>query len=180
MVDLEALATTPDAHILETALVCFNPVKGDVYDLKSFHVHHGLDKQEGAVVDTETMGWWYKTNRDYFDKLLNPTEKQPLIETLLRMKDLFEMARGEGGLYVWNTGTFDTDLLNNAFKRLVDPDATFINFREVRDCRALKTISEIFPLLQQNTVSVTHNAYEDCIRQIGYITDITRYLTEQD
>ena len=180
MVDLETLATTPDAHILETALVKFNPVTGDVYDLKSFHVRHGLDKQDGAVVNTETVDWWYKTNRDYFAKLLNPTKKRPLLGTLLRMKDLFEMARGDGGLYVWNTGTFDTDLLNNAFKRLVDPDATLINFWEVRDCRALKTIGEIFPLLQQNTASVTHNAYEDCIRQIEYITNVTQYLAEQD
>lgn len=37
MVDLETLSSQPNAHILETALVNFNPVTGEVYDSQSFH-----------------------------------------------------------------------------------------------------------------------------------------------
>nr|DAV58245.1 MAG TPA: 3' exoribonuclease [Caudoviricetes sp.] len=180
MVDLETLATTPDAHILETALVHFNPVTGDVYDLGTFHMRHGLDKQEGGVVDTATLDWWHETNRDYFSKLLNPAEKKPLVEALVYMQTQFEHARNNGGLLVWNTGTFDTDNLNNAFKRLVDPKTTLINFWEVRDCRSLRTISDMFPKLLRSVSAVTHNAYEDCIRQIEYITNVTKYLAEQE
>lgn len=112
--------------------------------------------------------------------LLKPSEKESLVETLRRMKTLFDNARGDGGLYVWNTGTFDVDVLNNAYKRLIDQNETLINFWEIRDCRSMRTMVEMFPRLQQAAYAVTHNAHEDCIRQIGYITDVTRYLAEQD
>ncbi len=44
MVDLETLSSESNAHILETALVCFDPVSGEVYKHGTFHVRHGLDK----------------------------------------------------------------------------------------------------------------------------------------
>ena len=180
MVDLELLSSESNAHILETALVCFNPVSGDVYDNQSFHFRHGLDEQPRSHTSTDTLAWWYKTNRDYLAKLLNPAEKHSLMDTLWRMKTLFDNARNNGGLLVWNTGTFDVDILNNAYKRLISPMDTLINFWEVRDCRSLRTIAEIFPRLQQSVFATTHNAYEDCIRQISYITDVTQYLAERD
>lgn len=180
MVDLETLSSQPNAHILETALVNFNPVTGDVYDNQSFHVRHGLDSQGDARTSARALDWWYKTNRGYLAKLLNPTEKHSLIDTLRRMKTIFDNARNNGGLLVWNTGTFDVGILNNAFKRLIDPNETLINFWEVRDCRSMRTMAEMFPRLQQTVYATTHNAYEDCLRQIGYITDVTQYLAEQD
>lgn len=102
------------------------------------------------------------------------------MDTLWRMKTIFENARNNGGLLVWNTGTFDVNVLNDAYKRLITPMDTLINFWEVRDCRSLRTIGEMFPRLQQKVYVTTHNAYEDCIRQIGYITDVTQYLAEQE
>lgn len=96
------------------------------------------------------------------------------------MKTLFDNARNQGGLLVWNTGTFDVDILNNAYKRLITPMDTLINFWEVRDCRSLRTIGDMFPRLQRSVSDTTHNAYEDCIRQIEYITHVTQYLAEQE
>lgn len=34
--------------------------------------------------------------------------------------------------------------------------------------------------MNRDGAAATHNAYEDCIRQIGYITDVTQYLAEQE
>ena len=180
MVDLETLSTEQNAHILETALVCFNPVSGGVYDNRSFHFRHGLDEQPRSHTSTDTLAWWHETNRDYLAELLNPAEKHSLMDTLWRMKTLFNNARNNGGLLVWNTGTFDVDILNNAYKRLITPMDTLINFWEVRDCRSLRTISDMFPKLLRSVSAVTHNAYEDCIRQIEYITNVTKYLAEQE
>ena len=85
MVDLETLSSQSNAHILETALVCFHPVSGVVYESKSFHVRHGLDSQGDSHTNTQSLDWWYKNNRDYFAKLLDPSEKQQLVDTLCRM-----------------------------------------------------------------------------------------------
>ena len=180
MLDLETLSTQPNAHILETALLCFDPVSGGLYEPVTLHARHGLDEQNGAVIDASTLEWWYKTNRGYLAKLLDPFEKELLCETLSRMKELFDDARNDGGLLIWCTGAFDVELLNNAYKRIIDPKTTLINFWEVRDCRSLRTICDMFPRLMQSVFVTTHNAYEDCIRQIGYITDVTQYLAKQD
>lgn len=102
MVDLETLSSQSNAHILETALVCFHPVTGTVYNSKSFHVRHGLDEQLRSHTSTDTLAWWYKTNRGYLAKLLNPTEKQALVDTLRRMKELFDAARNDGA-YLYGT-----------------------------------------------------------------------------
>lgn len=177
MVDLETLDTKPSTHILELALVHFNPVTGNTYEDKSINSKFGLKYQHGASVSTSTMSWWINENKKYFMELLNPKESDDLKEVLIKINTMFtELRKNDIKISVWNTGSFDVDVLNDAYKRLVDPDGILIKFYEVRDIRTLRQIRNIFPELNAEEVA-SHNAYEDCIRQIKYITDVTQALT---
>lgn len=177
MVDLETLDVTPTAHILETAFVCFNPVTGEVYDEWSLHARHGLEPQGDATINAPTLEWWFDTNKEYLAELLKPSERVSLYDTLFRIAGLLQMARKAGKVCVWNTGSFDTDILNNAFRRMFG-QSDLISFFEVRDVRAVRQISSMYSAISQDKGNGTHNAWEDCIRQIKWITNLTSALEE--
>lgn len=177
MVDLETLDTTPTAHILETAFVCFNPVTGEVYDEWSLHARHGLAHQEGSTINAPTIEWWFDTNKEYLAELFKPSEQVSLYDTLFRIVGLLQMARNAGKVCVWNTGSFDTDILNNAFRRM-SGHSDLISFFEVRDVRAIRQISSMYSAISQDKSKGTHNAWEDCIRQIKWVTNLTSALEE--
>lgn len=181
MLDLETLDVTPTAHVLETAFVCFNPVTGEVYDEWSLYARHGLAHQDGSTINAPTIEWWFDTNKEYLADLFKPKESVSLRDTLLRMAGLLQSARRAGRVCVWNTGSFDTDILNNAFRRLLG-DSDLIAFHEVRDARSVRQIASMYAAVNQDTGKGTHNAWEDCIRQIKWITNLTaaleKYLPE--
>lgn len=181
MLDLETLDTKPSAHILELALICFCPYTGRVNEALSRHVRFGLIPQKGATISPSTMNWWVETNEQYFNELLtyrcesDKTLQHVLFELDLLMSDI----RVQGSaVRVWNTGMFDVDIINDAARRILGKSSQLFNFWEVRDVRSLRQVTEDFGIYNGEW-PISHNAKDDCLRQISYVHSVYGALSER-
>lgn len=177
MLDLETLDTKPSAHILELALVCFCPFTGRVNESLSRHVRFGLTPQAGATISPSTLKWWVVTNQSYMNELFTEVDNILKVE-LFKIFDLFKQARELGEVRVWNTGTFDIDIVNSAFERELNIHEPIIKFWEVRDVRSLRQLNDDFGL-NNDEWPTSHNAKDDCLRQISYVHSIYGALSER-
>ena len=177
MLDLETLDTKPSAHILELALVCFCPFTGHVNEALSRHVRFGLTPQAGATISPSTLKWWIVTNQSYFVELITSVDSLLKVE-LFKIYDLIKQARELGEVRVWNTGTFDVDIINNAFVRELAIKEPLFQFWEVRDVRSLRQVAEDFGIYDGEW-PISHNAKDDCLRQISYVHSVYGALSER-
>lgn len=177
MLDLETLDTKPSAHILELALVCFCPFTGRVNESLSRHVRFGLTPQTGATISPSTLKWWVVTNQSYMNELFTEVDNILKVE-LFKIFDLFKQARELGEVRVWNTGTFDIDIVNSAFERELNINEPIIKFWEVRDVRSLRQLNDDFGL-NNDEWPTSHNAKDDCLRQISYVHSVYGALSER-
>lgn len=181
MLDLETLDTKPSAHILELALICFCPFTGRVNEALSRHVRFGLSQQTGATISQSTMRWWVETNEQYFNELLTYVGEsdQQLQNILFDLNLLLSDVRIQGSeVRVWNTGTFDVDIVNDATRRALGKNSPMFNFWEVRDVRSLRQVTEDFGL-NNDEWPTSHNAKDDCLRQISYVHSVYGALSER-
>lgn len=180
MLDLETLDTKPSAHILELALICFCPYTGRVNEALSRHVRFGLIQQKGATISPSTLSWWSNENQQYFMELIDniKADNAFLKDELLEIVELFNNVREHSELRIWNTGTFDVDIFNDAAKRVFYEIKNVINFWEVRDVRSLRQVAEDFGLLNDEWPT-SHNAKDDCLRQISYVHSVYGALSER-
>lgn len=181
MLDLETLDTKPSAHILELALICFCPFTGRVNEVLSRHVRFGLSRQAGATISPLTMRWWVETNEQYFNELLTYVceSDEQLSNILVDLNLLLSNVRVQGSeVRVWNTGSFDVDIVNDAARRVLGKSSPIFNFWEVRDVRSLCQVTEDFGL-QNEEWATSHNAKDDCLRQISYVHSVYGALSER-
>ena len=63
MLDLETLATTPDAAVLTIGACKFDPKKSDVES--TFYERISLESQESydRVINEDTLAWWSKQDK---------------------------------------------------------------------------------------------------------------------
>lgn len=190
MVDLETLDTAPTAHVLSASVVMFDPITGDVigmpsdakifadYNVINWALHKkrpmnfGLAKQAGATVSTNTLSWWQDTNKEYFDKLISDTSTAGMtFEDFIRQfnGDIHSLINVEElDVCVWCTGTFDLDILRSASKRYGIEWA--VPYWTYKDVRVARQMAEDFELI--GDMEASHNAYEDCLRQIKYVSAV--------
>jgi len=190
MVDLETLDTAPTAHVLSASVVMFDPITGDIISMdenekifadynvinwafrKKRPMNFGLAKQIGATVSMSTLSWWHNTNKEYFDKLISDTSA-----TGMTFDDFIHQFNGdfhnlvkieELNVCVWCTGTFDLDILRSASKRYGIEWA--VPYWAYKDVRVARQMAEDFLLV--GVMEASHNAYEDCLRQINYVSAV--------
>lgn len=190
MLDLETLDTAPTAHVLSAALVIFDPITGEIlapeqtiensllfkyvrriFDTKKSIVF-GLEHQAGATVSAKTLNWWNQQNKQYFYSLISTEESEDTFHAFLidfsnTMYDLVNFE--ECDVHVWCTGTFDLDILRNATARY--GLKWNVPYWAYKDVRVAKQMAETFNLLDE-IPEVTHDAYDDCLRQIKYVSAV--------
>lgn len=164
MIDLEGLATGPDATILTIAAQAFDPFGKGYYE-QSYYARVTLESQENRAIDDDTIAWWATQPAEVRDEAFNEEGRVPLDEALDGLGKLIWHSK-----FIWAQGpTYDMNILEHAYKsyRKTLPWKYFM----VRDSR---TIFSCWP--DQPIPPTTHHALEDCRRQIGMLQNTLKYL----
>lgn len=154
MIDLETLATSPDAAVLTIGACRFDP-KGNDIDA-TFYKRIKLESQEGTRhIDESTLEWWSKQDKQIQEDAFG--EGNDRIELTDAMKKLYTF--GFGTSNVWSHGSiFDVVIIENICRQM--QQAVSWKFWEVRDTRTLFDLAKI-----EVQVQGKHNALNDAVAQ---------------
>lgn len=164
MIDLETLATGPDATILTIAAQSFDPVGNGHYD-HHYYARIDLESQGNRSVEQGTVDWWATQPAVVRDEAFAEEGRVPLDQALDELGRLIWKSR-----MIWSQGpTFDCTILEHAYKSYHKPLPW--KYSVVRDSR---TVFSLWP--DQPIPPTTHHALEDCRRQIGMLQRTLRHL----
>lgn len=183
MVDIETLSTAVNAVVLSVGAVEFDPITGEIE--REFYRELRLDMQHTRNVSADTVHWWAKQlSENNATNILakDNANKTPPHTVVFELAEFFKC----GGLYgttqpeeyenieVWACDPdFDLAILSNLYGELNLPVPwKYWNTRSVRTMRTLNKIAGI----EVSKPTVTHNALEDCIRQVKEVTALLSTL----
>lgn len=164
MIDIEGLATTPDATILTIAAQAFDPFTEGYENQDSFYARVTLESQENRKITDDTINWW-ATQPEASAEAFAVEGRVDMGEALQGLHALCWHAD-----FVWANGpTYDMNILEHAYKELgrVQP----WQFYKVRDAR---TIYSLWPDCPKPPTE--HHALQDCKRQIIMLQQTLKHL----
>jgi len=166
MVDLETLATTPNAAILSLGAVTFNPNSNEIYDELYYKVElesfDGLD----SFIDDNTVEWWSKQDSAAQEEAFDPNNR---VDVRTVLDDFYKFCMGSSKF--WSHGsTFDIIILEHYYRQIGKPYPW--KFWEVRDTRTLFDLGMDPEMPQANK----HHALEDARRQAIGVQNMFRKL----
>lgn len=163
MIDIEGLATGPDATILTIAAQTFDPLARGYFEHK-YYARITLESQEDRIIDQGTIDWW-ATQKEAQAEAFAEDGRIPLKQALEELHKLCWKCNR-----IWMNGpTYDANILEHAYKSY--KMALPWQYYKIRDTR---TIYGLVPSLQKYPAS--HHALEDCRRQIDLLHDALEYL----
>jgi hypothetical protein len=170
MIDLETLATTPDAAILTIGAVRFDPFgyEEDDSKMESFYVRVDLDScnELGLFVDDNTIEWWASQSAEAQEEAFSPVDRVSISDAF---QQLYKFAWGANRFWANGAG-FDIPICDTVYRRL-ERSAPW-KFWQVRDVRTAFDLG-INPKLPKVTA---HNALVDAYHQAVGIQNVYRVL----
>ena len=166
MVDLETLATSPDAVILTIGAVTFDPASNKIFDKLYYRVDVESCDRLGMTVNDDTVEWWSKQAADVQSEAFAEDNRVPIEEVIEKFHK-----------FAWNCdafwshgATFDLVILDCYYRKLnkVPP----WNFWQIRDTRTLFDLGYDPEMPKEGL----HNALEDASRQAIGVQTIYRKL----
>ena len=168
-IDIETLATSPDAVVLTIGGIKFDPLATD--DLHSeFYYRVDADEQIdlGRAVDEDTLIWWGKQDADVQAEALDPEGRMSVNDTLKALNKWLV-----GVDKIWCQGpVFDITILENLYKT-VDLHHNW-SFWNIRDSRTLFGLVSRDP--RKDIDFAAHNALADAIVQSLCIQKVYKQL----
>ncbi len=170
MIDLETLATSPNAAVLTIGAVKFDPFGDDLKEpsCEKFYikVDPGSCDDLELEVSKDTIEWWSQQSKEAQDEAFSPDNRIHIREA---MNQLYTFCWG--AKRIWSHGAaFDIVICENIFKKL--QKATPWNFWQVRCTRTLFDIG-IDP---QRPPVLKHHALEDAWNQAVGVQNTYRRL----
>lgn len=168
MLDIETMATSDDAVILEIGAVVFDREKRIVGEGFSMTLDY-LDQPRRAV-DMGTVAWWLDPKRiDRFREIQEGHEKKPGLWHGMGELSSFLETRLREGAEVWAKGDFDLRILRHAFEQLeLEVPWKYYQARELR------TVMKWVGL--PNPENVPHSAVHDARLQVESLFQCERML----
>lgn len=160
MLDIETLGTGNNAVIIQIGVCEFDRLTGEIGGRACYNLNLKDSLNKGFEIDADTLKWWLQQDQNVFNDILNDDQCTPKV-ILNELSKIFK------DKCVWCHATFDVPLLNNYFKKY-DVWGN-IDYRKVRDIRTLVDITN-FDLDSLDWTNKTHNALDDCIFQVDYVT----------
>ena len=163
MIDIETLATSPDAHILTIAAQVFDPLERDWLG-NFYYARVDFESQENRVIEQSTLSWW-ATQKESQKEAFAEEDRVPLSQALVELGKLIWKSKR-----VWANGSnFDMTILEDAYKsHNMSLPWQYFHVRDARTVYSLVTGLNKYP--------ASHHALEDCRRQIQLLWDSLEYL----
>lgn len=170
MIDLETLATQPDASILTIGAVKFDPFGDEINDprCEKFYVRVDIDSCDklGLAVNDDTIKWWSQQSKEAQDEAFSTESRIPIHEA---MDQLYKFTWG--CKRVWSHGAaFDIVICEHIFRKI--GKAIPWNFWTVRDTRTLFDLG-IDPV---RPPVLKHHALEDAWNQAVGVQNVFKKL----
>ena len=166
MIDLETLATTPDAAILTIGSCKFDPTATDVHS--TYYERIVLETQEdyGRVINEDTLAWWSQQDKQIQEDAFG--EGTDRIDLRDAMKKLYTF--GLGTTNVWSHGAiFDVVIIEDICRSF--QQAVTWKFWEVRDTRTLFDLAGVSVRIEGK-----HNALTDAVAQAQAVQESYKKL----
>jgi exodeoxyribonuclease VIII len=166
MVDLETLATTPDAAILTLGAVLFDPYSTRVYDKMYMRVDLDSTTALGMKIDDNTIEWWSKQSASAQEEAFSEDNRVPIQEVIEKFHKFAWNSEA-----FWSHGSiFDINILDTYYRAL--NKAPPWNFWQIRDTRTVFDLG-FDPELPKVTA---HNALEDANAQAIGVQTVMRKI----
>jgi hypothetical protein len=174
MIDLETLATTPDAVILSIGACRFNLDTDEVFygtEDNSFYRAIDIDSQPGRRISASTLEWWMAQSKAAQGVF---SESKTSLHTALLSLSVWMWGRGERSPTVWSNGAdFDLPILTHAYDQagIERPWAPYAGrcyrtYKNLPGARAVKVMR----------LGEHHNALHDSIHQATHVCAIYQAL----
>lgn len=176
MLDIETLGTFMNAPVVTIGACYFDPMTGEIGE--QFYERIDIaSAMEFGKADPETLRWWLKQDSAAQAELAKPG--RPAAEVLNALATFYRQSN-DGK--VWGNGpTFDVTMMDYQYNRVLKQKAPW-PFWNVRDVRTVVQLAE--GLVKKPAAftkdKVAHNALDDCIFQVGYVSKMWRALRGKD
>lgn len=172
MIDLETLGTFMNAPVITIGAAFFNPMTGEVGD-KFYEKIDIAEAMKYGTADADTIRWWLTQAPEAQKELAQAKSKMADV-----LNDLKAFYNKGNDAKVWGNGpTFDCTILDYAYWKCLGEKAPW-PFWNVRDVRTVVQLAE--GLVKKPATftkdKVAHNALDDCIFQIGYVSKMWQAL----
>ncbi len=161
MLDLETLATSPDAVVLTFGAIKFDPFDSSKPMDQGLYMRVNVDEQIalGRRVDEGTVDWWGTQSEEVREEALGETDRVS-IEDFTKALNKFVV----GATRIWAQGpVFDIVILENLYRQIGKPAPW--QYYTIRDSRTLlKALGD-----DRQGGALLHNALADAVSQAGAV-----------
>jgi hypothetical protein len=172
MVDIETLATTPDAAIVSIGAVTFSTADGHDPIDEELHISVSCEscREHGRHVDPDTLEWWRDQPEEARHILQGGRPLRVALKALTGFCDSVEE--------VWaNSPAFDCVILESAYRDVgVEPPWEFYKRRDVR---TLRKCAPAWPDDREHE-GTQHDALDDARHQARCASDYLAAVEEVD
>jgi hypothetical protein len=165
MIDLETLGTFMNAPVVTVGAAFFDPMTGEI-GAKFYEKIDIADAMKYGTADAETIRWWLTQAPEAQKELASA--KSAMADVLNALTAFYNTGRDAK---VWANGpSFDVTILDYAYWKCLGKKAPW-PFWNVRDVRTVVQLAEgLVKKPAAFTKGTAHNALDDCIFQIGYVS----------
>lgn len=174
MIDLETLATVPDAIVVSIGAIAFDIENGVLG--QTFYMAPSVSEQieNGRRLDPDTLKWWMNQS-DAAKRVFNEKSK-PVANVLTTMTQWYKSIPAETKkIQVWGNGSsFDISIMEHIFRQL--NIGIPWGYSKVMDLRTFKRF--VAKGVDVRKGGTNHNALDDAKSQAQYVIDQYRVYKE--